>query len=89
MYIMITRKSYFIFVLSAHPVSITLSRHHDVATEESREGDASLHTHTHTEDHRAQFYLPVSIKCQLADPFLQYSFTTTLLDPAIVRYANS
>lgn len=55
MYIMITRKSYFIFVLRLHPVSINLSGYHDVPTEKSHEGDASLHIDTYTEDHRAQF----------------------------------
>lgn len=55
MYAIITRKSYFIFVLSVHPVSITISGYHGVATEKSREGDASLQTGTRPEDHRAQF----------------------------------
>lgn len=52
MYIVVTRKSYFIFVLSVHSVHITISGYHDVATEKSHEGEASLCINTYTEEHR-------------------------------------
>lgn len=53
-YIVITRKSSFIFVLSVHPVSITLPTCHGGA-QRSREGDANPHTDPSIEGHRTQF----------------------------------
>lgn len=82
-HIMITRKSSFLFVLSVHPVSMTLP----ICCDEIMWCQP---THKSLPWRPQDTVLAVcSVKCQTADLFLHYSFTTILPHLAAARYVNA